>query len=132
MKFVANLLVGIHNVAAAEALVLAMKAGLDPAKTLEVIADGAGGSRMLQVRGPTMVKGHYTPAMNRLSLGAKALAVIDDFARELRCPTPLFAATLPLYAAAAAMGRGEEDTAAVCAVLEAMANHQRGPVRRRH
>ncbi len=49
MKFVANLLVAIHNVAAAEGLVLAMKAGLDPALTLKVIADGGGSSRMLQV-----------------------------------------------------------------------------------
>ena len=125
MKFVANLLVGIHNVAAAEALVLAMKAGLDPAKTLEIVADGAGGSRMLQVRGPLMVKGDYSKPMNRLSLWAKDLSVITDFARELNCPTPLFSATTSLYAAAAAMGRGDEDTAAVCAVLESMANHRR-------
>jgi 3-hydroxyisobutyrate dehydrogenase-like beta-hydroxyacid dehydrogenase len=126
MKFVANLLVGIHNVAAAEALVLAMKAGLDPARTLEIVADGAGGSRMLQVRGPSMVKGDYTNAMNRLSLWAKDMSVITDFARELNCPTPLFSATAPLYAAAVAMGRGAEDTGAVCAVLESMANHRRG------
>ena len=125
MKFVANLLVGIHNVAAAEALVLAMKAGLDPAKTLEIVADGAGGSRMLQVRGPLMVKGDYSKPMNRLSLWAKDQSVIADFARELNCPTPLFSATTSLYAAAAAMGRGDEDTAAVCAVLESMANHRR-------
>ena len=125
MKFVANLLVGIHNVAAAEALVLAMKAGLDPAKTLKIVADGAGGSRMLQVRGPLMVKGDYSEPMNRLSLWAKDLSVITDFARELSCPTPLFSATTSLYAAASAMGRGEEDTAAVCAVLETMANHRR-------
>jgi 3-hydroxyisobutyrate dehydrogenase-like beta-hydroxyacid dehydrogenase len=122
MKFVANLLVGIHNVAAAEALVLAMKAGLDPAKTLEILADGAGGSRMLQVRGPLMVQGDYSEPMNRLSLWAKDMSVITDFARQLNCPTPLFAATMPLYAAAAAMGRQAEDTAAVCVVLEAMAN----------
>ena len=125
MKFVANLLVGIHNVAAAEALVLAMKAGLDPAKTLEIVADGAGGSRMLQVRGPLMVKGDYSKPMNRLSLWAKDLSVIADFARGLNCPTPLFSATTSLYAAAAAMGRGDEDTAVVCAVLESMANHRR-------
>lgn len=125
MKFVANLLVGIHNVAAAEALVLAMKAGLDPAKTLAIVADGAGGSRMLQVRGPLMVKGDYSKPMNRLSLWAKDMSVIADFARELSCPTPLFSATTSLYAAAAAMGRGDEDTAAVCAVLESMANHRR-------
>src|SRR5467141_1180722 len=66
MKFVANLLVAVHNVAAAEALVLAMKAGLDPAMTLKVIGDGAGSSRMLQVRGPMMVKGDYSSATMKL------------------------------------------------------------------
>src|SRR5262245_15232284 len=60
MKFVANLLVAIHNVAAAEGFVLAKKAGLDPAMTYKVIADSAGASRMLQVRGPMMVKGDYS------------------------------------------------------------------------
>ena len=130
-KFVANLLVGIHNVAAAEALVLAMKAGLDPATTLKVIAEGAGGSRMLQVRGPMMVKGDYSEATNRLSMWAKDMSVIAEFARELNCPTPLFTATAPLYAAAAAMGHQEEDTAAVCAVLELMANHRRRASSRR-
>ena len=59
MKFIANLLVAIHNVAAAEALVLAKKAGLDPALTLKVVSDGAGGSRMLQVRGPMIVADDY-------------------------------------------------------------------------
>jgi 3-hydroxyisobutyrate dehydrogenase-like beta-hydroxyacid dehydrogenase len=126
-KFVANLLVGIHNVAAAEALVLAMKAGLDPAKTLGIVADGAGGSRMLQVRGPSMVRNDYSNAMNRLSLWAKDLAVITEFARGLGCPTPLFSATVPLYQAATGMGREDEDTAAVCAVLESMAGYRRPP-----
>jgi putative dehydrogenase len=130
-KFVANLLVGIHNVAAAEALVLAMKAGLDPARTLAIVADGAGGSRMLQVRGPSMVLGDYSKAMNRLSLWAKDLAVITEFARGLECPTPLFSTTLPLYAAAIDMGRQDEDTAAVCAVLESMAGCRRPPKSRR-
>ena len=125
MKFVANLLVAIHNVAAAEALVLAMKAGLDPAMTLKVIADGAGSSRMLQVRGPMMVRGDYSDAMIRLSVWTKDMAIIGDFARHVGCPTPLFAATAPIYTAAAAMGRNAEDTAAVCAVLEQTANHRR-------
>jgi 3-hydroxyisobutyrate dehydrogenase-like beta-hydroxyacid dehydrogenase len=125
MKFVANLLVAIHNVAAAEALVLAMKAGLDPALTLKVIADGAGNSRMLQVRGPMMVRGRYAAATMRLSLFAKDMKIIGDFARQAGCPTPLFAATVPIYTAAAAMGREAEDTAAVCAVLEELANHRR-------
>jgi 3-hydroxyisobutyrate dehydrogenase-like beta-hydroxyacid dehydrogenase len=131
MKYVANLLVAIHNVAAAEAMVLAMKAGLDPAMTLKVIADGAGSSRMLQVRGPMMVRGDYSDAMVTLSIWAKDMTIIGDFARQVGCPTPLFAATAAIYTAAMAMGREAEDTAAVCAVLEQMANHRRTPARRR-
>jgi len=55
MKFAANLLVAIHNVAGAEAMVFAMKSGLDPALAYKVLTDGAGNSRMFQVRGPMMV-----------------------------------------------------------------------------
>jgi 3-hydroxyisobutyrate dehydrogenase-like beta-hydroxyacid dehydrogenase len=125
MKFVANLLVAIHNVAAAEALVLAMKAGLDPALTLRVIADGGGSSRMLQVRGPLMVKGDYTEATMKLDVWQKDMKAIADFAKEIGCPTPLFATTAPFYIAALAQGRGAEDTGAVCAVLEDMASYAR-------
>jgi len=125
MKFVANLLVAIHNVAAAEALVLAMKAGLDPALTLKVIGDGGGSSRMLQVRGPLMVKGDYTEATMKLDVWQKDMKAIADFAKEMGCPTPLFATTAPFYIAALAQGRGAEDTGAVCAVLEEMASYQR-------
>jgi 3-hydroxyisobutyrate dehydrogenase-like beta-hydroxyacid dehydrogenase len=124
-KFVANLLVAIHNVAAAEALVLAMKAGLDPALTLKVIADGGGSSRMLQVRGPMMVRGDYSDVTMKLDVWQKDMTVIADFARSVGCPTPLFAMTAPMYLAAMAGGRATEDTGAVCAVLEAMAGIDR-------
>jgi len=129
MKFVANLLVAIHNVAAAEAMVLAMKSGLDPAQVLKVVADGAGGSRMLQVRGPMMVKGDYSDATMKVQVWQKDMTIIGDFARKLDCPTPLFAASAPIYTSAMAMGRSAEDTAAVCAVLERMANITRGRAR---
>jgi 3-hydroxyisobutyrate dehydrogenase-like beta-hydroxyacid dehydrogenase len=128
-KYVANLLVAIHNVAAAEALVLAKKAGLDAATTLRVVADGAGGSRMLQVRGPSIVKDDYSNAMIKLTLWQKDMKIIGEFARDLDCPTPLFATTAPLYNAAIATGHGEHDTAAVGAVLGAMAGL--APKRRR-
>ncbi len=132
MKFVANLLVAIHNVAAAEAMVLGMKAGLDPALVLKVVAGGAGGSRMFQVRGPMMVKGDYSEATMKNEVWQKDMTIIGDFARELDCPTPLFAASAPIYNAAMAMGLGKEDTGAVCAVLEEMAgNPRRGKRRRR-
>ena len=130
MKFVANLLVAIHNVAAAEAMVLAMKAGLDPALVLKVVADGAGSSRMFQVRGPMMVKGDYSEATMKNEVWQKDMTIIADFARELDCPTPLFAASAPIYNAAMAMGLGKEDTGAVCAVLEKMAGNPRARKKR--
>ncbi len=125
VKVVANLLVAIHNVAAAEALVLAMKAGLDPALVLKVVGDGAGSSRVLQLRGPMMVTGDYSAATMKLSVWQKDMAIIAEFARAVGCPTPLFAASAPIYDTAMAMGREREDTAAVCAVLEKLANHRR-------
>ena len=131
MKFVANLLVAIHNVAAAEAMVLGMKAGLDPALVLKVVAGGAGGSRMLQVRGPMVVKGDYSEATMKNEVWQKDMSIIGDFARELDCPTPLFSASAPIYNAAMAMGMGKEDTGAVCAVLEQMAGNPRKRKKRR-
>ena len=125
MKFVANLLVAIHNVAAAEAMVLGMKAGLDPATVLKVVADGAGGSRMLQVRGPMMVAGDYSEATMKVEVWQKDMTIIGDFVRELDCPAPLFAASGPIYNAAMAMGLAKEDTGAVCRVLEEMAGAPR-------
>jgi 3-hydroxyisobutyrate dehydrogenase-like beta-hydroxyacid dehydrogenase len=130
MKFVANLLVAIHNVAAAEAMVLGMKAGLDPAMILKVVAGGAGGSRMFQVRGPMMVKGDYSEATMKNEVWQKDMTIIGDFARSLDCPTPLFAASAPIYNAAMAMGLGKEDTGAVCKVLEEMAGKPRRKRRR--
>jgi 3-hydroxyisobutyrate dehydrogenase-like beta-hydroxyacid dehydrogenase len=116
-KFVANLLVAIHNVAAAEALVLAKKAGLDPKTTLRVVADGAGNSRMLEVRGPLMVTGHYSKALMKLGIWQKDMDIIGAFALACGASTPLFAATVPLYAEAKRRN-ANEDTAAVHRVLE--------------
>jgi len=125
MKYVANLLVAIHNVAAAEALVLAMKAGIDPTLAFKVLSAGAGSSRMLEVRGPMMVAGEYSRALMKLGVWQKDMRIIADFAREAGCPTPLFETTAPLYTAAIATGRQDEDTGAVCAVLEEMAGVRR-------
>lgn len=131
MKFVANLLVAIHNVAAAEAFVFAMKMGLDPATVLEVIGAGAGSSRMFQVRGPMMVKGDYSAATMKLDVWKKDMMVIADAARDAGAPTPLFSATAPFYVAATAMCGRDQDTGAVCAVFEAMAGHSRRRTKRR-
>ena len=73
---------------------------------------------MLQVRGPMMVEGDYSAAAMKVGVWQKDMKIISEFARELDCPTPLFAATTPIYNAAMALGFAESDTACVCAVLE--------------
>jgi putative dehydrogenase len=125
MKFVANLLVAVHNVATAEALVLGRKAGLDPAQILQVIGSGAGNSRIFELRGPMMAEGRYQPASMKIDLWQKDMAIIAEFAAALGVETPTFSATAPLYAAAQAQGLGADDTAAVCAVLEKRAGISR-------
>ncbi len=117
MKFVANLLVAIHNVSAAEAIVLARRCGLDPAEAVRVLGDGAGGSRMLQVRGPMMAARRYLPATMSNALWQKDMKVIGAFLRAVGSPAPLFNATRPIYKATL-KGLGKADTAAVAAVLE--------------
>jgi putative dehydrogenase len=118
MKYVANLLVAIHNVSTAEALVLGMKAGLDPALAVRVLGGGAGGSRMLQVRGPMMARGDYSKATMKVGMWQKDMGIIGEFARSLGASTPLFDAVRPIYDAAMAQGHAEDDTAAVCGVIE--------------
>jgi putative dehydrogenase len=118
MKFAANLLVAIHNVSSAEAVILARRSGLDPALAVKVLGDGAGASRMLQVRGPLMVRRSYLPATVTNLTWQKDMKIIGDFVRQLRSPAPLFTATKGVYNAAMAQGHARHDTAAVCAVLE--------------
>ena len=126
MKFVANLLVAVHNVASAEAMVLGMKAGLDPATIVEVIASGAGTSRVFELRAPLMAINSYEPPTMKLDVWEKDMAIIRDFAQSLGVPTPTFSASAPIYDAASAQGLGDADTAAVCAVIEKQAGLKRG------
>ncbi|MEA2862846.1 MAG: hypothetical protein QOC84_802 [Bradyrhizobium sp.] len=118
MKFIANHLVAIHNVATAEAMILAQRAGLDPKMVVDMVGPGAGGSRMFQMRAPMMVAGVYEPATMKISTWKKDMAIIADFADDVGCATPLFDLTQPVYAEAMAMGLGEQDTAAVFEVLK--------------
>jgi 3-hydroxyisobutyrate dehydrogenase/glyoxylate/succinic semialdehyde reductase len=118
MKFVANHLVAIHNVATAEAMILAERAGLDPKMVVEMVGPGAGGSRMFQMRAPMMVEGVYEPATMKVSTWKKDMAIIAEFADDVGCATPLFTLTQPVYTQAMAMGLGDQDTAAVFEVLK--------------
>jgi 3-hydroxyisobutyrate dehydrogenase-like beta-hydroxyacid dehydrogenase len=125
MKYVANLLVAINNVAAAEAMVLGIKAGLDPQTVFEMVASGAGNSRVFELRAPMMVKDRYDAPTMKIAVWQKDMAVIGQFAREIGVPTPMFDASAPIYDKAMKTGHAEHDTAAVCAVLAAMAKVKR-------
>ena len=118
MKFIANHLVAIHNVATAEAMILAQRAGLDPKIVVDMVGPGAGGSRMFQMRAPMMVEGIYEPATMKVATWQKDMAIIAEFAEGVGCATPLFTLTQPVYAEAMAMGLGDQDTAAVFEVLK--------------
>lgn len=118
MKFVANHLVAIHNVATAEAMILAERAGLDPKRVVEMVGPGAGGSRMFQMRAPMMVEGKYEPATMKVSTWKKDMAIIAEFADDIGVETPLFTLTQPVYTEAMTMGLGDQDTAAVFEVLK--------------
>ena len=118
MKYIANLLVTVHNLAAAEAHVLGIAAGLDPALVQQVMSDGVGASRMFDIRGPMMVAGRYEPPAGRLDIILKDAGIIKDYAESRGVPTPLLDAALPVYGEASRQGLGGLDAAAVCRYLE--------------
>jgi putative dehydrogenase len=125
MKYVANLLVAIHNVSTAEAMVLGMKSGLDPHQLVELATSGAGNSRMFEMRGPMIADNNYYPAQSSITMWEKDLSVIGDYIAEIGCAAPLFSATLPLYASASAHGLQEADGVSVCKILEMMSGIER-------
>ena len=125
MKYVANLLVAINNVASAEAMVLGMKAGLKPQMIFDLITAGAGNSRVFELRAPMMVKGNYKNVTMKIDVWDKDMQVIGDYARKIKVPTPMFNASKPVYIKAMKGGLGAQDTAAVCAVMEKMAKVKR-------
>ena len=125
LKFLANLLVTIHNLSAAEAIVLGLKSGLDLELLYKVIRDGAGSSRMFEVRAPLMIADDYSQATMKVDVYQKDIDIISAYASRLHCPTPLFEASKPYYSAAYAQGHAKDDTAAICAVLERLAGIDR-------
>jgi 3-hydroxyisobutyrate dehydrogenase-like beta-hydroxyacid dehydrogenase len=117
LKLVANLLVALHSAAAAEALTLARKAGLDLDVALEVLNSSAATSAMLKVRGPMILRGEF-PAQMKLDLFMKDLHLMQEAAGAVGAPLPLTDLAERLYAAAQAAGHGGEDLAVVVTALE--------------
>ncbi|MBM3341749.1 MAG: NAD(P)-dependent oxidoreductase, partial [Betaproteobacteria bacterium] len=120
LKFIANLLVTIHNLSAAEAMVMGLKSGIDLNLVYKVIRDGAGTSRMFEVRGPMMIKGDYRAATMKCEVYQKDIDIIGGYAAANQIPVPLFEASKAYYSAALSQGMAKQDTGAVCAVLEQM------------
>src|SRR6201996_8658294 len=94
MKYVANHLVAIHNVASAEAMVLGMKAGLPPQLIFDLIKTGAGNSRIFELRAPMMVKNDYASHVTmKISVWQQELEIRAG-PRVLPADTPVRAISL--------------------------------------
>jgi 3-hydroxyisobutyrate dehydrogenase-like beta-hydroxyacid dehydrogenase len=117
LKLVANLLIALHSAAAAEALLLAKRAGLDLGLVLDVLTKSAATSRMLEVRGPLMAKQEFPPQM-KLDLFMKDLHLIQEAARSVGAPLPLTDVAERLYAAAMDAGHAGEDLSVVITAME--------------
>lgn len=115
MKAVNQLLAGVHIATMAEALTFGMTQGVCPEKFVEVISQCAGTSWMLENRAPHIVSGDYTP-LSQVNIWPKDLGIVLDIAKSASFSAPITAAALQQYLAAAGMGLGQEDDAAVVKV----------------
>lgn len=127
LKIVADHQIHMQNVATAEAMVLGLKAGLDPEMIYTIVKAGVGDSRAFELRAGMMVVDDYSKGTINMESWEKHMNVIADFAKELHCPIPLFKAGLELYKAGMDNGQDSLDFASVCRVLERMADVQRDP-----
>jgi 2-hydroxy-3-oxopropionate reductase len=107
---------GIYAVMS-EALVLAAKSGLDPAKVVEVLSGGAARCWALEVRAPKILKRELQPGF-KASMQYKDLNIVAETARAEGVPIPITALTRELYAALLAAGNGDLDNSAVVTVIE--------------
>ncbi|MEM8774350.1 MAG: L-threonate dehydrogenase, partial [Pseudomonadota bacterium] len=115
MKAVNQLLAGVHIAAMTEALTFGMTQGITPAKFLEVIPHCAGTSWMLENRAPHIVEGDYGPK-SQINIWPKDLGIVLEIARSAGFQAPITEAALAQYRAAADMGLGHEDDAAIAKV----------------
>lgn len=123
MKFVANLLVTVNTLAAAEAHNLAAAAGMDPALVQQVISEGVGSSRMWDIRGQMMANGAYEPPVGRLDIIKKDAGLIADYAHNMGVPTPVLDLAVDLFRRASDQGLGDLDAAAIRLFLQDPGGH---------
>jgi 2-hydroxy-3-oxopropionate reductase len=120
-----QIVVALNIAAVSEALVLGSKAGVDPEKIVQVLSGGLAASRVLEVRGPTMVQHRFEPGF-RVNLHRKDLGIIISTAREQNVPLPLTAVVAQLFEALMAADRGHLDHSALLTAIEDLARHQIG------
>lgn len=119
MKLIANYLLTIHTLAAAEAMNLGTRAGFEPHQLAQVLAQGAGGSTMFSVRAPLMADRKFSPAPGPFATLEKYLQLGQELTQEVGSASPLFSASLPYFQRALEQGMGQEDIAAVIKLIEA-------------
>ncbi len=118
MKMINQLLVCIHNAAAAEALVFAQKLGLDAKLVFEVIGNSAGNSWMFQNRGARMIEREFEPPKSALSILVKDVGIVMGEANAARHPLVLGGLTQQLYHLAAAQGWSHLDDSILIRLME--------------
>jgi 2-hydroxy-3-oxopropionate reductase len=115
--------VALNFIGMAEALVLGAKAGVDPAIVVQVLSGGYAQSRVMDVRGPRIVKGDFAPGF-RSRFHYKDLNIIRETARSYGCSLPAAALAHELFSAMQANGWGDLDHSAVIKVIEQLSNVQ--------
>ncbi len=117
MKCVANLLVAIHNLAAAEAMVLSTSAGLDPEMVMKVINPSIAGSAAFASRAPMMAARQFDPPLGSVGQVKEFILIIRELTRSLGVSTPLLDVAEHYYEGAIEAGHGDRDVAAIYAFL---------------
>jgi 2-hydroxy-3-oxopropionate reductase len=106
--------------AVAEALVLARKCGVDPARVRDALLGGFANSRALDLHGQRMLEGNYTPGF-RVRLQQKDIAIALETAKAADVPLPATALIQQLYGILAATGRGDSDNSSLGLLMAELA-----------
>jgi len=123
LKLINNLVMGVAIEAVAEALVLAIKAGIEPQKVLEITSVGGARTGAMEVRGPWMIKHEFSPHFSANNM-YKDLSSALNLAEEVGASLPATSIAREILRAAKSQGKGDLDSAVVVTVLEAMANKE--------
>lgn len=118
LKLIANTMVCVHTLMAAEALNLAARAGLDPALVAKVLGPSAAGSTTFLNKAPLMLSRHFDQGKGPFRHMFGYLARADEMARNAGAATPLLHAARTLYAQAEVQQRHDQDIAAVIELIE--------------